>query len=61
MQNDHNKVIINVIVRLVLSLLKVNSHTTPRTTVMSSKQAIRLSKQDVIKMGDSTDTVKRNW
>lgn len=49
----------NVIARLALSLLKVKSHTMPRTIETSSKHAIRLSKHDVLRQADSSAIVKR--
>lgn len=61
LQNDHIKVMMNVIVKLALSLLNVISHTRPIMTDMSSKQAMRLSKQDVLRLADSSDIVNRNW
>ena len=61
LQNDQIKVMINVIHRLVLSLLKVNSHTRPNIMVMSSRLATRLSKYDVLRQADSSDIVNSIW
>ena len=61
LQNDQIKVMMNVIVKLALSLLNIISHTRPIMTDMSSKQAMRLSKQDVLRLADSSDIVNRNW
>ena len=47
LQNDHIKVIANVIARLALSLLKVRTHAIPKIMVRSSRHAMRLSKHDV--------------
>ena len=61
LQNDHIKVMMNVIVKLALSLLNVINQAMPIMTDMSSKQAMRLSKQDVLRLADSSDIVNRNW
>lgn len=61
LQNDHIKVTMNVIVKLALSFLKVISHVMPKMMDMSSKQAIRLSKLDVLRFADSNDIVNKNW
>ena len=51
----------NVIVKQALSLLKVINQAMPIMMDMSSKQAMRLSKQDVLRLADSSDIVNRNW
>ena len=61
LQNDQIKVMMNVIVKQALSLLKVINQAMPIMMDMSSKQAMRLSKQDVLRLADSSDIVNRNW
>ena len=61
LQNDHIKVMMNVIVKQALSLLNVINQAMPIMMDMSSKQAMRLSKQDVLRLADSSDIVNRNW
>ena len=61
LQNDQIKVMMNVIVKQALSRLKVINQAMPIMMDMSSKQAMRLSKQDVLRLADSSDIVNRNW